>query len=157
MALGDVTTIEGDLVAIELLASATATNSPPASATAGLSMDEVKAAFGQVIPDDISLVTTSTAGSGTMTVTLRLWQKFGTLGSQANGTWCPSGIGTDATKGVLNGGSAIGEVSADLIRHCEPISLSAHAQRLYVEITAIGGSSTAITVWLVARKRYGQY
>lgn len=157
MALGDVTTIEGDLIAIELLASATATNSAPASATAGLSMDAVLGAFGGKIPDDISLVVTSTAGSGTMTVTLRLWQKFGTLGSQANGTWCPAGVGTDAGKGVLNAGSAIGEVSADLIRHCEPVFLSAHAQRLYVEITAIGGTNTAITVWLVARKRYGQY
>jgi len=157
MALGDVTTIEGDLVAIELLASATATNSPPASATAGLSMDTVLSAFGGSIPDDVSVVVTSTAGSATMTVTLRLWQKFGTLGSQANGTWCPAGPGADATKGVINGGSAIGEVSADLIRHCEPISLSAHAQRLYLEIAAIGGTSTAVTAWLVARKRYGQY
>lgn len=154
MAIGDVTTIEGDLVAIELLASATATNSAPASATAGLSLDDVKAAFG-AIPDDISLVVTSTAGSGTMSVTLRLWQKFGTLGSQTNGTWCPAGVGTDSGKGVLNNGAAIGEVSANQIRHCEPVSLSAHAQRLYLEITAIGGTSTAVTAWLVARKRYG--
>ncbi len=157
MALGEITTIEGDLVAVEILASATATNSPPASATAGVSLDAIQAAFGGTIPEDLSIVVTSTAGSGTMTVTLRLWEKFGVLASQANGLWCPAGIGADAVKGVLNGGAAIGETSADLIRHCEPVSLTAHAQRLYVEITAIGGTSTAVTVFLVGRRRYGSY
>jgi hypothetical protein len=157
MALGDITTIEGDLVAIELLASATATNSPPAAATAGLSMDEAKAAFGGIIPDDISLVVMSTAGSATMSITLKLWGEFGTLGSIASGAWAPLGIGGDTTKGIINGGSAIGETASDVIRHAEPISWPAHCQRLYLEITAIGGTSTAVTAWLVARKRYGQY
>lgn len=157
MALGDVTNIEGDLYAVEILASATATNSPPAAATSGVALDAIKAAFGGAIPDDLSIVVTSTAGSGTISVTLRVWECFGTLASQATGLWCPIGTGSDSSKGVLNGGAAIGEVSADLLRHCEPVSLAAHAQRIYTEIAAISGTATAVTVFLVGRRRVGSY
>lgn len=159
MALADITKIEGDeLVAIEILASATAANSPPATLTAGVSVDDIKRAFGGAVPDDLSLVVLSTAGSDTMTVTLRLWAKWGTLaGLTANGAWTPLGTGADGTKGTVNGGAAIGETGSNTIRHAEPVSLTAHCQRVYVEITNIGGTSTAVTVFLVGRKRYGSY
>jgi hypothetical protein len=158
MALGDVTTIEGDLIAVEILASATATNSPPASLTAGVSVDVLNGAFGGAIPEDLTLLVVSTAGSATMTVTLRAWGKFGTLaGLTSVGAWSPLGTGTAAAKGVINNGAAIEETSADVLRHAQPFSLTAHMQRLYIEITAIGGTSTAITVFLVGRKRYGSY
>lgn len=158
MALGDITRLDdathGDHIAVEILASATATNSPPATATAGVSMVAILDAFGGVLPPDMRIVATSTAGSATMSVTLRLWEMFGTLASQTNGLWSPPGVGADSVKGLLNGGVAIGEVTADVIRHSEVISLGAHASRVYVEITAIGGTATAITVFLVGRKHY---
>lgn len=158
MAIGAITTIEGDLTAIEILASAITTNNPPASLTAGVSVDVIKSAFGSIVPDDLSLVVLSTAGSGTMTVTLRLWGKWGTLaGLTSAGAWTPLGTGADSTKGIINGGVAIGETGSNTIRHAEPVSLTAHMERLYVEITAIGGTDTAITVFLVGRKRYGSY
>jgi len=151
MALGDITTIETDLKAIEILASATATNSPPASATAGIATDLIRQCFGS-FPEVMSFVATSTAGSGTMTATFRLWGMFGTLAGASNGLWCPLGAGTDALKGVLNDGTACGEVSTDLLRHAEPVTFPAHMSRLYVEITAIGGTATAVTCFLTGRK-----
>ena len=148
MALEDKTQGTGaneDWVAFEVLASATATNSPPASATAGIDIVKLRDAFGGVIPADLSLVCISTAGSATMTVTLKAWMRFGTLGAIATGAWCPVNI---------NGGSAIAEAATDVIRFAEPLSLSGHADRLYIEIAAIGGTLTAVTCFLVGRKQY---
>jgi hypothetical protein len=149
MALGTVTSL-GDLVAIELLASATATNSVPSGTSAGLSVqDDIKPAFGGVVPDLMTLSLVSTAGSATMTVTARMW---GFLAAAA--VWVPVGTGPDATKGVINGGVAIGETGADLIRHSETVAYLGHFQRVYLEITAIGGTSTAVTARLNARMNY---
>lgn len=157
MAIGDVTTIAGSdtLIAIEVLASETAVNSPPANATAGIAVRDIISAFGGQMPQDLSLVVVSTAGSGTMTVTIRQWLMFGTLGSISAGAWCPAGPGGDATKGVINAGAAIGETGSNTIRHCEVVTFTAHASRLYFEITAIGGTGTAVTVFLVGRKGHG--
>lgn len=149
MAIGDTLELAPDLYSIELLASATAGNSPPSGASAGLSVDAIKATFGTV-PQTMSLHVRSTAGSGTMTVTLRLWGYLGaTLG------WTPIGTGPDATKGYLNNGTALGETSADEIQHVELVDLPGHFVRLYLEIVAIGGTSTAVTGRLVHLRLYG--
>ena len=154
MALGTVSTIEGDLVAIEILASATATNSPPSGASAGVSVDAIKAAFGGILPDEVSLRIASTAGSASMTATFKLWGYHGSPITQ----WTACGTGAGASKGLINGGAAVDEGPvADTIAHAEPVTSLAHFQRIYLEITAIGGTSTAVTAWLVARKRYGSY
>lgn len=150
MAIGDTLELAPDLYSIELLASATATNSPPSGASAGLSVDAIKAVFGTV-PQTMSLHVCSTAGSGTMTVTLRLWGYLGaTLG------WTPIGTGPDATKGYLNDGVALGETSADGIAHVEIVDLPGHFVRLYLEIVAIGGTATAVASRLVSRRLYGR-
>jgi hypothetical protein len=142
MALGDVTE-RGYNKTIELLASATATNSAPASATAGIDMNS--ALTGSRMPPAAGILIKSTAGSGTMTVTLKLWAY-----NTAAAVWAPCGTGSDGTaKGILNEGSAITEISADLIRHFEVVNLPAVFDRLYLEITAIGGTSTAITAYLI--------
>lgn len=150
MALGDVTESVPDLVEIEALASATATNSPPAGASAGLAVDAIKSALKGYVPGTMSLLIYSTAGSGTMTVTCRLW---GYVPGAA--VWVPLGPGGDATKGVINEGQAIGETGTDTIRHMEPVDLPGHVARLYVEVTAIGGTATAVTGKLVARRQSG--
>lgn len=149
MALGTVT-YDGDWVSIEVLASRTSTNgTPTASASAGILMQDLLDAFdfnARGMPSDLSLVCVSTAGSATMTVTLKAWMRFGTLASLTNGAWCPV---------TINGGSAIAEADTDLIRFAEPLSLSAHADRFYVEVTAIGGTNTAVTCFLRGRRGYG--
>lgn len=154
MALGDITTIEGDLVAVEVLASATGANSPPSGATAGVSVDVIKGAFGGALPDDLTFRLKSTAGSASMTATIKQWGYHGAPITQ----WSATGTGLGASKGIMNGGAAIDEGPvADTIAHAEPVSLIAHFQRVYYEITAIGGTSTAVTGYLVGRKRYGSY
>ena len=85
-----------------------------------------------------------------MTATYRLWGYGGT-------NWFPLGNGsTGSTKGTINSGNADTETSADLIRHMEPINYPAFCTRLYLELTAIGGTSTAVTGYIrVARDVQG--
>lgn len=139
MALADVTVGTG-IKTLEILASATATNSPPSGASAGAALS----ALGRNRPFlRGTFKMKSTAGSATMTVTLRLWGYDAALA-----VWMPLGTGTGSGKGVLNAGAAIDEVSADSLVHAEPLEFVGHFERLYVEITAIGGTSTAVTCYL---------
>jgi hypothetical protein len=140
MALGTVTT-SGDHITIELLASATATNSPPSGASAGLAVTAIADANQFGIPRNVSLILRSTAGSDTMTVSGRLWVYDGTA-------WSAPGTGGDSTKGMLNNGATIGETGSNTIRHVEPVDLLEHFQRLYLELVTIGGTDTAVTGYL---------
>ncbi len=148
MALNDVTdlvtgaaaTNTADLVAIEALASVTAGNSPPTLSTVGADLDIFKRYLGK-LPSEATARVRSTAGSATMTVTIRVWGYQGAL------DWVPLGY--------LNGGSAIGETSTDSIQYAEPLSLPEHFTRIFFEVTAIGGTNTAVTCYLVARRFYG--
>ena len=148
MALNDVTdlvtgsaaTSTAELVAIEALASVTATNSAPSGAAVGCDLDIFKRFLGK-LPDAATARVRSTAGSGTMNVTIRVWGYQGALGWSA--------------LGYLNGGSVISETSSDSIQYAEPLALPAHFTRIYFEVTAINGTSTAVTCYLVARRYYG--
>ena len=138
MAIGDVTqVVTGSLYKVELLASVTATNGAPSGASAGLEINALRG-FGS-IPSTVCIEVVSTAGSGTMTATYRVWGYGGT-------NWFPLGTGgTGTTKGTLNSGSADTEVSADALRHVETLNYPGFFSRLYLEITAIGGTATAVT------------
>jgi hypothetical protein len=99
-------------------------------------------------PEDVSLVIHSTAGSGTMTVTAKL---HGYCPGAA--AWAPMGVAADdTTKGTVNQGNTIDETSADSIRHAEPVTGVFDFARLYLELTAIGGTNTAVTAWLQWRR-----
>lgn len=138
MAIGDKT--DGPIcITYELLASVTAANSPPTLATDGLELNAIRDAVNS-IPEVCSVAIVSTAGSGTMSCSARLWGYL-----PAASSWIPAGVGTAAAKGMLNDGDSIGEVSADKIAHSEPVDLIAHFSRLYLEITAIAGTATAVT------------
>lgn len=118
---------------ITLLSAVTATNSAPTAATDGAALP--------FNCDYATLLLHSTAGSGTMTVTCKLW---GYNTQQAK--WYPLGTNaTAANKGLINEGNAIGETGTDSIRHAELILGIRGFQRLYLEVTTIGGTSTAIT------------
>lgn len=142
MAVGEITTTQTSK-SIQLLAAATAVNGTPIGlgATVGQSTGELIKAGSPMYG---ALFIASTAGSGTMTVTLRAWG----MSIAAGNLWAPCGTGTLATRGVLNGGSAIDKVSADLIRHLETFGVPWAMDRLFLEITAIGGTATAISAWL---------
>lgn len=136
MALGDVTTIlAGSSLAIELLASVTATNGVPSTSTDGIDMNLLR--VGGAIPSTVRVGIKSTAGSGTMTVAARVWLYFGsTLGWMVGKT--------------LNGGSNIAETGSDTIGYSEEVTTAYGATRMFLEVTAIAGTSTAVTGYVIA-------
>jgi hypothetical protein len=138
---------------IELLASATAANSEPSGGGAGIAINDIEKPW----PEFFGILVGSAAGSGVLTCTLRLWGYNPTVraGCAGHTGWIPVGPGTGTTAGQLNGGVAITEVQADKLAHSEVLHRAAlqHFTRLYLEIEAIGGTSTAIVAWLVWGKR----
>jgi len=153
MALADVLEFPGgEVKAIELLASATAANGAPSSSNVGLEVAALGNLFKGYMPSQVTLALYSTAGSGAMDCTCRLWAYVPL--PWTSGRWIPLGVGADALKGQINMQSVIGETSADAITHCETVNNPGHFLRLYLEIVAINGSATAITAHLIARKNY---
>ena len=137
MAIGAVTLVnDTGSSQIELLASATALNNPPSGGSAGLSMDTVRAVLGY-IPANVRIAANTTAGSGTVAVTLRLWGY--------------TGVAWYVVK-ALNGGSSIAETGTDTIGYSEEVSNLNQFSRIYLEIIAIGGTSTAVTGYVLVGK-----
>lgn len=138
---------------LQLLNAATATNSAPSGDTAGFALDRGGNAGKPTQGghrDDLEscvILVKSTAGSDTMTVTCKLWGYDETAAA-----WFPLGPhATAATKGVLNLGNALEETGANVIAHAEMVGNLNNFSRVYLEITAIGGTDTAISAWLVSR------
>lgn len=140
MALGAVTTtIANESIIVELLASATATNGAPSGASAGIETNLLLVANKR--PDSLRIGIHSTAGSGTMTVAARLWQYSG-------GIWFVSqALAADPSTPYTAG--TIPETSADAISYSEWIFGLSGASRLYLEIVAIAGTSTAVTGYAI--------
>jgi hypothetical protein len=92
----------------------------------------------------------SVAGSGVMTFQGRVW-----LMDSLTKAWHPAGIGTSAApvadRGKLNDGNTQAEDGADTITFTEPINGLSAFERIYLEVTTIAGTSTAITAWLHPR------
>lgn len=98
--------------------------------------------------DEYLLEVWSTAGSGTMVASPILW------GYTATGGWAPLGThATAATKGMINGGNALGETGTNTIQHKEIVRGIKHCTRVALQMTAIGGTSTAISARLSAYSR----
>lgn len=131
-ALGDATDVGPEAYVIEALASATAANGAP-SGTAGVSANDLRR-YGSN-PKKFRVAVKSTAGSGTMTVTLKIWQRL-------------AGIGWVVT-GALNAGAAIAETGTDTIGYSEAVDAVEGADRYYLEIAAIAGTSTAVTGYII--------
>lgn len=131
---------------LSILVARTTTNSAPSGASAGVALSALDQFIGAQTPiPQATLHVWSTAGSATMTVTIRLWGY-----NSATGRWSPLGTSaTAASKGIINGGSALDETGTDLIDHSEPVYQVSDFDRIYAEVTAIGGTATAISVSLV--------
>jgi hypothetical protein len=132
-----------NLSTIQVLSAATATNSPPSGAGAGFALPGNW--------DECRFMLRSTAGSATMTVTIRAW---GWDGGDVD-YWFPLGTHPtdDALKGVLNEGTAIDENRSDKLEHTELLSGLRGVRRIYFEITAIGGTNTAVSAWIKRTRR----
>ena len=129
-----VDTITGTSYTIELLASAIAVNGIP-SAAAGISTNTIQGR------DKIRVAVASTAGSGVMTVTLRLWGKAG-------GIWFRL-KDLNASSAAPHTAVAIPETSADAIQYSEEVAGVSGCDRLYLEIVAIAGTATAVTGYAI--------
>jgi hypothetical protein len=137
---------------IKLLDGVTATNGVPTAGDKTVGHPLTGLGFtgaGHSPPVDrvASVSLASTAGSGTMTVTVRLW-----VWVEAMSDWAPLGAdATAANRGVLNDGNAIDEVDSDLLRHTELVTGLRNYSDVYAQVTAIGGTATAVDLWLHAR------
>lgn len=143
MAAGDITTVAADVYELEILSARTTTNGVPALSTDGIALQDFWARFGGLPPADLEVRVVSTAGSGTMDVTVGIHWFFGTAATD----W--------ALGDLLNGGSAIPEYGTNTIGWSEPFSPSMGASRVYAEVRAINGTNTAVTVYLRGRMTYG--
>lgn len=123
---------------VTLQTAATATTTAPTTVAHGVDIIDIAAT------NVGSLQVHSTAGSDTMTCTLRMWGW-----SPEHLKWLPLGPGVDADKGKINLVSALGETGTDLIAHEETFQHFRMFTRLEAQVTAIGGTATAITVKLV--------
>jgi hypothetical protein len=131
---------------VELMAARATISAAPALVTDGLAVSALLP-HSFLLPSTVSLFVNSTAGSGAMSVTARLWGYHPGVGD-----WMPLGIGTDDGKGVINAGSAIGESLNNKIRHTEPLDFPTHFTRVYLQLTAIAGTATSVEAHLsVAR------
>lgn len=141
MALGaKVDTVPNESWTIELLASAIATNGAPSGASAGIETNLLRRGGGP-IPDAIRVGVNSTAGSGTMTVALRLWQYSGSV------WFVVQALAADPATPYTAG--TIPETSADKIAYSEWVYGVSGAGRLYLEIVAIAGTNTAVTGYAI--------
>lgn len=90
------------------------------------------------------LLLRSTAGSGTMDITIRIW-----LYSEHTHAWHPAGIAsTIVNRGVLNDAAALTEDGSDVLTHTEPIQFLSGYDFIYPEITVIDGTGTAVDMYL---------
>lgn len=150
-AQGDVVNSNNSKRAVCLLAGVAAPNGQPSLATDGVPVYPVNTVLGSdtgVSPNtrparESTLFAKVVGSGGTVSATLRLWGYHKDLGE-----WVPIGTGADTTKGVLNSGSAIGATKTNKALHCEPLLLAGHFDRLYVEVTAISGTTATAEVWI---------
>lgn len=142
----------GPTFVIRLLDAATATNSPPATyAGAGIDIGAIlDERYGtHAWPTSCGLCVSTSAGSATMTATVKLWAGILGIGASQAGVYVAASPGGATGAGVLNGGAAFDEHASDIIHRLDIISLPRLARKMYAEITAIGGTSTAVCVDLI--------
>lgn len=135
---------------VRILEAATATNGAPSSYAAsgvdvGAILDERYGKAGW--PESAIVAVYTTAGSATMTATIKLWGGHPDLGSA--GVYLAAGTGPAATAGVLNGGAAYDEHATDNINRADWVISIGAFKKWYAEVVAIGGTSTAVTVDLI--------
>lgn len=86
----------------------------------------------------------STAGSDTMTVSIRIW-----VYSELTHAWHPLGIhSTMASRGLLNDATTIAEDGSDVLVHAEPVQYLSGFDRIYAQVVSIGGTNTAVDMFL---------
>jgi hypothetical protein len=120
-------------------------NSAPSLGSDGVDLVELRDPATGKLPTSGTIVIRGTRTSGSATGVFRLWFYF-------TNVWCPAGNGTDANKGKLNDGAAVGEVTANEMRHAQPVVFPEHATRAYLELLSPGGTGLKVNAWLNTKK-----
>lgn len=132
---------------VVLLSAATVANGAPTLSTDGVDIRQgPPGASGRGLreSDFATLLAYSTAGSGTMTATIKIRGYIARLAR-----WFPMGPNaTDSKRGVINLATTLGENETDKIEHSELIQGLSTFSRVHAELVDIGGTATAITVEL---------
>lgn len=138
-----------------LFTSLTAANSAPSGATAGVPLRRTSMTTSGFFGAQRGLLLIkNTAGSGTMTCSVKLWGYISAgsnpdVANPASG-WYPLGTSTTASsKGLVNEASSMGETGADTIAHAEVIENLGAFDRIYGELAAVAGTATAISAYLL--------
>lgn len=139
---------------LQLLTAADTTNGAPASATAGFET-QTQRSFSPRTHDRGWCVVKSTAGSGAMTVTLRLWGYIPTREDSDLLGWVVADVfevvAADGV-GLMNCAGTIDETSTDGINVAQRVDGLRLYSRLYAEVTAIAGTATAVNVFVITRE-----
>jgi hypothetical protein len=139
MALGAVTdTVPGETYVVELLASAIAANGIPTT-TSGIDIALLRRSV--KVPDRVRVGVKHTAGTGTMTVTLRVWGRAGEIWFRLKDL--------NASSAAPHTAVAIPETSADAIQYSEVVEGVSGCDRMYLEILVIAGTNTAVAGYLI--------
>lgn len=110
----------------------------PTAATDGFDLSTLEA--GYLFPEYAAISIYNASGTGSLSIAYaRLW-----LYDLVSGFWFPAGIGTDANKGKLNGGAAMGATATDQLRHREVLAYPALADRVAIELNTVAGTSPAM-------------
>ena len=123
----------------------------PEGPTAGVDLKQLRGLRNGVI------AVTNTAGTGTLTVTLRCWGYATSLAGTSSGVgvWLPVKMAHDSTSvavGYLGNGNPLTEIgTTDCIRHSEPMPPSLHHfTRVFFQKTNISPASLAVSVSLIS-------
>lgn len=150
MATGLQTTGASRTHVIRILEGRTTTNGAPSSyANDGVDVGAIlDSLYGtKAWPSSCDVAVYTTAGSGTVSATIKLWCGHPSLGSA--GVYLAAGTGSSSVAGVLNGGLAFDEHAADVIGRVDTITNPGSFKKWYAEVTAISGTSTAVNVDLI--------
>lgn len=141
-------------IVVRLLEDIAAANSTLPTVTPALSATPTSTQFfdlsklgnGFVFPEDSTIqISESGTSSGALTIAyVRVW-----LYDAVTGKSYPAGTGTDADKGKINGGAALGVTATDRLRHREPLLFLGHADGIQLEVGAIGGTTPTFNLDLV--------
>lgn len=151
-ASGDVKTTNNVLRNVCLFTGLTSANGQPALATDGVPCypdlnnlaNDTGACFVNYGARDSSIVIKGSAAGGPIAFTGRMWGYNAQLAE-----WVPMGTGTDAAKGLINAGAAIGPVKTLKVLHGETLKYAGHYDRLYLEATVVGGTTPTFEAWVV--------
>ena len=112
----------------------------PTLATDGFDLALLDKAY--LWPEACAISVYNASGTGSLSIAYaKLW-----LYDLLSTTWFPAGIGTDANKGKLNGGAAMGVTATDQLRHREVLAYPALADRWAIELNTVAGTNPAMNV-----------